>query len=670
MKKKITLFLVALFLFLSSFHAVGDTVYAAPYEISVIYKYNNTVSAVDIIKSSDYTSDDDILIIISENEEGELVRACSVLLDKNLPSGVNEITIPNFEISDNHSVFVTIWDNLSSLIPLTDGTNPALTVENRVIGDEEDWLTSDNGKRIISYIGDENDIVIPNYVSNKHITTVAPLSSPDNMISIFGERASEITSISISDGIKIIGPTAFYSCNNASNTFDIPESVNYIGAYAFYGCEKMSGELNIPDGVEYIFPAAFAKCLNITSLTLPESIKAIGSYGFFSCSNISGELKIPEKVSRIEDYAFTYCGGLTGNLSLPDVKHIGDGVFAYCTNVSGNVTLTDATYIGDNAFLRCEKITGGLDLPNATHIGNGAFGGCSRLNGMLTLSDSLEYIGYSAFESCSFTGTLTLPESLVHIGDGAFNHCSKFTNEVLIIPKNVKTLGGDCRVDSNTYYSSHLFHNFARNKLKAFGVDPNNDYFCAKDGVLYNSEMTRLIAYPNGKTDETFEIPEGITQIDELSFGYCYNLKELTLPDSYVIEKRAPLNVPNQNGNTLAVALYNYIGIEKIKVYDSNPNYVSINGALYSKDGKTLWYCPVRIGESYRVEDGTERIETGAIYGVESRNLIKSFEIPESVNYIAPETIKVINYLFKDNISVDEKNTYFRVTDGILEVVE
>ena len=110
--------------------------------------------------------------------------------------------------------------------------------------------------------------------------------------------------------------------------------------------------------------------------------------------------------------------------------------------------------------------------------------------------------------------------------------------------------------------------------------------------------------------------------------------------------------------------------MEKISVKETNSNYKSIDGALYSKDGESLWYCPVKIGESYAVKEGTKRIETGAVYGVESQNKIKSFEIPASVIYIAPETVSVMNYLFKENIVVDEGNENYCMSDGTLKAVE
>jgi hypothetical protein len=127
----------------------------------------------------------------------------------------------------------------------------------------------------------------------------------------------------------------------------------------------------------------------------------------------------------------------------------------------------------------------------------------------------------------------------------------------------------------------------------------------------------------------------------------------------------------------LAVALYNYTGVNKVLVKETNHNYKSVDGALYSKDGKTLWYCPVKIGAEFKVAEGTERMERGAIYGVPLQNYITKLEIPASVTYIAPETVFFINYLMgsdsngiKREIIVHEDNPNYCVTDGVLKAVE
>ena len=78
---------------------------------------------------------------------------------------------------------------------------------------------------------------------------------------------------------------------------------------------------------------------------------------------------------------------------------------------------------------------------------------------------------------------------------------------------------------------------------KGFVVDPENPYFTAIDGVLFNKDMTELIYYPvrkganidnkmNVESYATYVIPEGVKSIRGKAFYHCYYLREVTLPST------------------------------------------------------------------------------------------------------------------------------------------
>lgn len=65
-------------------------------------------------------------------------------------------------------------------------------------------------------------------------------------------------------------------------------------------------------------------------------------------------------------------------------------------------------------------------------------------------------------------------------------------------------------------------------------------------------------------------------------------------------------------------------------VDEDNQNFCSIDGALYTKDKKTLIYYPAGV-KNAKVADGTEIIEEGAFF---DKTDIESVVIPESVKSI------------------------------------
>ena len=79
--------------------------------------------------------------------------------------------------------------------------------------------------------------------------------------------------------------------------------------------------------------------------------------------------------------------------------------------------------------------------------------------------------------------------------------------------------------------------------LKAVNVDPENENYCSVDGVLYTKDMKTLVLRPikNGDwlveqkladTNDTFDVPEGVTRIAACAFYKNDELIHLTLPSS------------------------------------------------------------------------------------------------------------------------------------------
>lgn len=72
---------------------------------------------------------------------------------------------------------------------------------------------------------------------------------------------------------------------------------------------------------------------------------------------------------------------------------------------------------------------------------------------------------------------------------------------------------------------------FGCDNITSFSVADGNLVYAAQDDILYSKDNAFLIAYPNGKTDKTFTVPDGIEQIGTGAFGYA-KLQSITMPDS------------------------------------------------------------------------------------------------------------------------------------------
>ncbi len=129
------------------------------------------------------------------------------------------------------------------------------------------------------------------------------------------------------------------------------------------------------------------------------------------------------------------------------------------------------------------------------------------------LSAGLETIGEYVFYLTDVEG-ITLPDGLQYIGYGAFQETQIDTFH---IPASVTTFDGNvvggCK------------------NLTEITVDADNQNYVAVDGVLYTKDMKTIVAYPAGKTDEIFTVPEGVETIGKGAFYGNEYLKKVILPN-------------------------------------------------------------------------------------------------------------------------------------------
>ena len=121
--------------------------------------------------------------------------------------------------------------------------------------------------------------------------------------------------------------------------------------------------------------------------------------------------------------------------------------------------------------------------------------------------------------STDISGDVVIPETLggypvTAIGSGAFNNRDSMTS--LTIPDGVA-------IAEKAVYDC--------NALTAIDVSETNADYSTVDGVLFNKDKTTLIAYPAGKTDTEYVIPDGVTEVMGYAFYSCDKIKNVTIPD-------------------------------------------------------------------------------------------------------------------------------------------
>ena len=84
--------------------------------------------------------------------------------------------------------------------------------------------------------------------------------------------------------------------------------------YAFLGFDI--GSVTLGDGVKKIGKSAFCYCKSLASLSLGDSVEEIGERAFNMCTSLA-ELSLGTGLGNIGKYAFAYCENLSCTVRLP-----------------------------------------------------------------------------------------------------------------------------------------------------------------------------------------------------------------------------------------------------------------------------------------------------------------------------------------------------------------
>lgn len=191
-----------------------------------------------------------------------------------------------------------------------------------------------------------------------------------------------------------------------------------------------------------------------------------------------------------------------------------------CTIVSGGRSYylsnrTSENVVGNFMFYNC-KVLATLRIPdNATSIGDYAFADCERLS-VISISNSVKSFGEQSFINNISLIRLSLPNELETIGDMAFSGCSGLTE--ITIPSSVTYIGSGIAKDC---------HNLVR-----IIVEADNAQYASRDGVLYNSALNELIAFPIKYSESVYIVPNGVVKIFPYAFENAKGLNIVSLPAS------------------------------------------------------------------------------------------------------------------------------------------
>ncbi len=121
---------------------------------------------------------------------------------------------------------------------------------------------------------------------------------------------------------------------------------------------------------------------------------------------------------------------------------------------------------------------------------------------------------------------------------------------------------------------------------RSINVDEDNPSYKSIDGVLYSKDGSELLFYPSLKKGKSFTIPDFVTKINKEAINGIYKTD---------------------------------IGLESILVDKNNNSFQSIDGVVYSKDGKTLVAYPcAKKDDEFILPEIVDKTLNGELYGAQA----------------------------------------------------
>lgn len=229
------------------------------------------------------------------------------------------------------------------------------------------------------------------------------------------------------------------------------------------------------------------------------------------------------------------------------------GSMAYTTRVTAEETAVTYTYENGTLTFRgtgaIEKQTDGEENPwrsykdtatnlvvevGITEIGDSAFSGFTKLQ-KISLPKGLKLLGDNCFEKCSSLTSVDIPRRVTTWRDYCFKACTSLTSVSIgrVLQEDTVAVG------ENPFLGDKA--------LESITVETGHPYLYVQDHALVCRSKygwNTLVTYPEGLTDLSYCIPEGVDTVGDMAFAGNQSLQSLSMKSSVTrIEGRAFWNM-------------------------------------------------------------------------------------------------------------------------------
>ncbi len=175
-------------------------------------------------------------------------------------------------------------------------------------------------------------------------------------------------------------------------------------------------------------------------------------------------------------------------------------------------------------------------------------------------------------------------------------------------------------------------------RLEKFIVNRDNPYYCSVNGVLFSKDIKKLLLYPSQKKDQSYSVPEGIT--DAWFLNENNYLVTLSLPKTLI-----SFNIIGESdsvGNIYGDSLLRYSALTEIHVDKENKDFKSVDGVL------------IQGSDSYQVL---------VAYPMAKKST--EYEVTKEIYWFANIEF-LTQHPYLKTVLIHSKSEHFYISDGIL----
>lgn len=497
---------------------------------------------------------------------------------------------------------------------------------------EEDGIlekTETDGKVVITF---------PSIIDGKKVIQIGygdGLSGSEEVIDDgynyeLSKRLWDEVEVVIPEGIEAIGYNAFYQRYSLKKV-TLPKSLKWIGDSAFSECKYLK-EVVMQEGLEEIGSNCFDQCYDLQSIDIPATVSRIEEYAFSDCRSmksynvakgnkdyiskqgmlckVRNETEYDPDTDTTQEYTVTYVlyypSGKSGTLYLDKDMEIDD------LAVMNALELKEITVNSDNPWYSSDD--GILYSKDMTQL----YACPCKKTGRYVIPDTVTSIFYSAFSNSSLS-KIVIPDSVKYIDRYVFYQCGSL--ETILVGKNAN------RLDFTSCP-----------KLSTIQISEENSHYTVIDNVVYDKELTYLLFCPRTYTGrlvipdtveresydafESSDLDSGTYRcngISEIYYGAAYRIEGLgDEDDEYEYEEDDEEDDGEGDDEEDEYDEYDIYSGPKLEKYEVSPNntqLMSIDGILYTKNGKALLKIPTVRKDMVTIPDGVTSLEYDSCTG-------------------------------------------------------